>query len=77
MGSQELMSRTSARLLEWVEGREHSPAVGFATGDRSPNVVRVVSEPVSTIACDESGAEGENLTGAAHRVFAHTSHDLP
>jgi hypothetical protein len=29
-----------------------------------------------TIACDESGAEGENLVGAADRVFTYASVDL-
>ena len=31
---------------------------------------------VVTISCDESGAEGENLTQSAHRVFVHASVDL-
>ncbi len=32
-------------------------------------------EPV-VIACDESGAEGENVTAAGHRLFVHGSVDL-
>ena len=36
--------------------------------------------PVNTnetaIACDESGSEGENVTGAGHRVFVHASVDF-
>ena len=31
---------------------------------------------VVTIACDESGSEGENVTESAHRVFCHGSTDL-
>jgi len=35
-----------------------------------------VPEP-TTIACDESGSEGENLTGSASSVFVHASVSLP
>ena len=32
--------------------------------------------PAITIACDESGSEGENVRAAAHRIFCHGSTDL-
>ncbi|MDQ3484742.1 MAG: DUF3800 domain-containing protein [Actinomycetota bacterium] len=35
-----------------------------------------MTDTETVIACDESGSEGENLTGAAHRVFVHASTDL-
>jgi hypothetical protein len=35
-----------------------------------------VTDNVIEIACDESGAEGENLVEAAHRVFALGSTSL-
>jgi len=35
-----------------------------------------VSTKEIEIACDESGSEGENVTGASHRVFVHASVDF-
>lgn len=38
--------------------------------------MRCVQIEETVIACDESGSEGENLTGAGHPVFVHASVDL-